>query len=366
MRVILSAIAVGLILVMSQQQSYAKKPFEPTGALPDECPGCDSYGYASCDCESPTCGECCSAECCTACCSAPTWQFFGDFLYMRPRDAEVVYGVPFNGPETSPPDVPIQVGRTGIVDPGYEPAFRVGFARALNRYASLGATYTYFDGATSDQISTSSPYVIRSMVSHPSTLSASGDGLDASAVYGVDFDLADFDYRGLIACDSHHSLNYLVGARYARLDQGFAAQFAVNGVETVQTEVHFDGGGIRVGLEGERHAANSGLMVYGRGMASFVAGEFRGWYHQGNTYDPTVAETSWKTGRIVTILDLELGIGWTSASGRWHFSGGYLISAWMNTVKTDDFIRGVQSNNFVGLGDTLTFDGLTARAEVRY
>jgi len=35
-------------------------------------------------------------------------------------------------------------------------------------------------------------------------------------------------------------------------------------------------------------------------------------------------------------------------------------------VMTDEFIHAVQTNNFVDLGDTLTFDGLVVRAECRF
>ena len=73
-----------------------------------------------------------------------------------------------------------------------------------------------------------------------------------------------------------------------------------------------------------------------------------------------------KGSRIVTILDLEMGIGWTSCSGCFRLTGGYVVSSWLNTVKTADFIRAVQQNNFGGLNGTTTFDGLVARAEVRF
>ena len=117
-------------------------------------------GEAGCGNE---CGDCCECGCCL-----PRWRFFGDYLYLRPRNAEVVYGVAFNGPVTSPTDVPIQIAPTGVVDFDYESAFRVGFAGAVGDCSSVGLSYTYFFADTAHSISTSSPYVIRSMVSHPS------------------------------------------------------------------------------------------------------------------------------------------------------------------------------------------------------
>ena len=77
-------------------------------------------------------------------------------------------------------------------------------------------------------------------------------------------------------------------------------------------------------------------------------------------------DTSWQAGRVVPVLDLELGAGWTSPGGCLRLSAGYLVSAWFNTVTTEDFIRAVQANDFVDLGDNLTFDGLRANAEWRF
>ena len=51
---------------------------------------------------------------------------------------------------------------------------------------------------------------------------------------------------------------------------------------------------------------------------------------------------------------------------RVQLTAGYVFSAWFNTVKTQEFIRSVQQNDFLDLGDTLTFDGLVARAELRF
>jgi hypothetical protein len=312
-------------------------------------------------CDADICWDGCEVPC-----AAPKWNIYGEFLYLRPRNGEVPYGVVMDGPTTSPPDVPIQVSPLGIVDPDYEPAFRIGFERAIGPCTTVGASYTNFDSRDTDSLSTSEEYVVRSMVAHPSTLTASSDGLNANASYGIDFELADLEFRSLIGSDDCHTLNYLVGIRYSHLAQGFRSQFAVNGEETVLTDIRFDGGGFRVGLEGERYLGCTRFMVYGRGMASFVAGDFRARYAQGTAYDASVVDTAWRGGRVVPILDLELGMGWSSWSGRWRLQAGYLFSAWYNTVKTDEIIQAVQTNNFADLGDTLTFDGFSIRGEYRF
>lgn len=277
------------------------------------------------------------------------------------------FAVGIDGPIVAPPPSnPIQVTPYAVVDPSYEPGGRVGFSRALDECSNLAATYTHFESTAQDQISIAAPDVIRSLVSHPLSISASTDFLFGRASYGIDFQLADVEYRRVFSCGELHSMSYIAGARYAHLTQDFAAYFESLGTETVTTGIEFHGGGLRVGWEGERHARKCGLMVYGRATASLVAGEFQAEYLQVDSFDPTVVDTAWQGGQIITMLDLELGVGWASPSGRHRFTAGYVFDGWFNTVKTDQWIAAVQSNDLRGLGDTLTFDGLTARAEFRF
>ena len=327
----------------------------------------DSIGQSlSAGCE-PSCGGCDSpgGSCSTAkagCRCAPSWQFFADFLYLRPRSAEVLYAAPIGTDGVAPPD-PIQTGRLGVVDFEYDPAYRAGFTCALDDCASLGVTYTQYEGKTRDAIVTTYPYAVRAMADHPWT--SVPDGYLAVAATGIDFDLVDMDYRGMMLCSERHAVNYLAGLRYAYLEQGFFSRFGLGSQETAFTDIRFDGGGIRLGLEGERYlmGGGSGLMIYGRGLASFVAGEFESQYRQdGNAR----ADACFNTGRIVPILDLELGAGWTLWDGRLRFSGGYVFSAWYNVLKTDDFIQAIRAQNPSDLSSQLTFDGLVMRAECRF
>jgi len=322
----------------------------------------DCCGMNSCNVAS---GGCCNP--CADPCRPCQRRVFGEFLYLRPRNAEIAYAVPIDGPIVPPPvPNPVQVGPVAIVDPDYQPGFRVGFGCGLDECSDLAVTYTHFESSTSDSTSIAAPDVIRSMVAHPSSQSAATDFLQASAWYGLDFDLVDVDYRAAFCLGQTYSVSYLVGVRYCGIQQDFGALFANNGTELVTTDITFDGGGIRLGLEGEQRARRSGLLVYGNTSVSFVAGEFKTRFFQGQSLDPTVVDTAWKAGRIVTMLDLELGLGWANPSGSLRFTTGYLFSAWFNTVKTDEFINAVHANDFINLGDTLTFDGLVTRVELRY
>jgi hypothetical protein len=97
-----------------------------------------------------------------------------------------------------------------------------------------------------------------------------------------------------------------------------------------------------------------------------LAGEIRTRYFFGNTADPSIVDTNWKAGRLIPMLDLELGAGWQSPCGHYRFTVGYEISMWFNSVTTDEWIHSVGANNPADMKDTMTFDGLTARAEYRF
>jgi len=352
-------------MVYPQQMAYppnvalmAAQPISPQGPVQDPVGNGATAMGAACPCN-----ECC----CEPCCCDPPWQFFGEFLYLRPRDAEVAYGVPQNGPISEPEDVRVQIGPTAVADFDYEPAFRAGFSGALGDCGRLGASYTRLEAQTSDSTSISPPYVLHSLVAHPGTASASQQFLDASAAYSMDFDLIDVDFSRIMSCSPRHKLCCVLGARYAGSQQDFIADFSEpTNREVVTTNIHFDGGGIRVGLDTEFYSANRCWVVYGRGMASFVAGEFRAIYTYDDLYGQQSVYTDWQAGRVVTMLDLEVGAGWTSPNGYWRLTGGYMVSGWFNALNADEFINAVQTNEFAGLSDTMTFDGAVARAELRF
>jgi len=318
------------------------------------------------------CGDCSACACdpcgCDPCRCGPNWFAFGDYLYMRPRDTEVAYAVPIDGPIDEPDDPKIQIGPTAVADFDYESAFRVGFGAGLGDMMSMGATYTYFDTDTSSSTSVLPGDLVHTLVSHRQTDTASQQFLSATADYSMDFDLVDVDFRRVLSCGCGHQITCLLGARYAGLQQDFMAEFsAPNNEETVTTDVHFDGGGIRVGLDAEWYGRNRRCFVYGRSAASFVAGEFKGTYTQEDLFGQDVIYTDWQAGRIVTMLDLEVGIGFSSRNGRMRASAGYMVSGWFNTVNTDEFIRAVAvTSDFTGLNNSMSLDGAVVRAEIRF
>ncbi|MBL9122241.1 MAG: hypothetical protein JNG90_01325 [Planctomycetaceae bacterium] len=321
--------------------------------------------------DSGLCGESPAAcSTCDTCCAPPYWRhqtsIWGEYLYLRPRNAEVPYAVPIDGPVAPVIGNGIQNGPTATVNPGYQSAFAVGGSWALSDFNSIRLRYAHFDQLTSDAASISPPDVLRALVTHPLGTNAATDTLDASASLNLRYNIADLVYAGVWWGGDNFVVNYFGGGRYLNFQQDFNALFSTIGTTPVDANITFDGGGIQLGLDAERRSCRTGLLVYGRASSSFVVGQFNASYRQADATGVAIAANSFEAGRIVPMLDLELGIGWAGPGGRWRFTAGYVVNAWFNTISTNDYIQAVQANNFNGMSNTITFDGLTVRGTLQF
>jgi len=354
-------------LVEPADEPNGNSPFSTSGYSEamkrDEGGGAASGGGGSCGVGRS--GSCGSASCCNDGCD-PFWAhrsgFFAEFLVLRARGADVAYAEPRNGVD---PATAVAFGGVATASPNYDPSgFRLGGVYALDRCSSLRFAYTYYNTETDGSVFANPPLSVHSLVTDPHTYTAASDSLAALSRYRIGFQFADLDYRRLIAGGRNWALNYAVGARYAHLGQNFReAQPIGPGSTGVATNVNFDGGGSRVGLLGERKANNRGFLFYGKAFADILVGNFRSNYRQMNNFQQTQVWTSWKDFRPVPILEYELGAGWQSKSGRFRVSGGYYFAAWFNTVTTSNYIQAVQTNNYVNVGNAITFDGIVGRLQ---
>ncbi len=314
----------------------------------------------------------------------PRWAHrtgvFGEYLLLRPRDSEVAYGVLADnvGNFLETGENLIQRSRVFLVDPGYSSNYRLGGTLAFSDCSSLRLTYSSYYGSDRDARSFDPQNVgdarIVPISLHPFPQDASQFPLDAQARSAIQYKTADVDFRSVLWASELGALNYLVGGRYAHLDQRYASLYGGTGMaEQADSRVRFDGGGLRFGLDGERHHSRSGFLLYGHSVVSLVAGQFHARYQYESDLNPSVpvVDTGWNADRIVSTLDLELGVGWQSRCGHLRVTSGYMISSWFNSVTTDQWLRAVGRNNYVGQPDgmsydTLMFDGLTVRAELRF
>lgn len=326
-------------------------------------------GHGDC-CEqfSPCDDAACHCVPCEPCCVP--FFVFGEFLYLRASDADVAHAQQQNGIGGAGT---VPFGRIGTVDIDYEPAYRFGGGIGLDACSSLIVSYTRFDGNGSDLLV--APTVpggggaVGSLVQHPGAAITASAG-PVTADYDIDYHLADVLFRDVWRSGNCYVLNYSVGAQYANLDQEFSQSGIFSGgsagVIDTDTDIEFDGGGIKVGLDGERWLT-SRLSVYGKASASALSGRFNSRYSlENSTTDVLLAEAIWKDNRVISLVEYELGLALTSCNSRWRGSVGYLFQHWGNVVTTSGLIQGVQADNYSDISDVISFDGLTSRLEYRW
>jgi major outer membrane protein len=303
----------------------------------------------------------------------PFWThrsgIFGEYLYLHATGVDMAHAIQQNGvggPGTTPN------GRVGTIDQNFSPAWRVGFVDALDSCSSIQGSYTNFRSHGGDTLGAQAGVgsTVSSQVLHPESLNAGSTSSLVRAVNDIDFQLAEIEYRRLLTGGMQHALNFTVGGRYGKLDQQFqqTGNFAppIGSIQTT-TNITFQGGGLRTGLDGQWNFGNTNLALYGKGFISLLFGRFNSSYTQLDTTSTIVqANSTWADNRVVPILEYEVGVSWTSSNNRWRITTGYYTAFWFNAVTTPQYVQAVQTANFVNLGQTIAFDGLVSRLEFRF
>lgn len=334
-------------------------------------PSC-STGCCSCACND--CNHCCASKCCNGTCIHRTGAF-ASYLYLTPRNNDLAFAIPYDGivPPGGPGGGSVPIGDVAVADLDYSSGFNVGFNLAIDCCSSITASYTWFDTDTSNAITVDAPNVVLPLITLPATFNAGFTAQQARADYDLQYQLVDVDYRALLWSCKGSYVNYTVGARYAHMESSLRSVFPFaqpDGTTFVDADINFDGAGIRFGLEGERRIfRRSGLSVYGKGHISALAGEFNSNYAQYTQFQGE-GNTGWSDDRVITISELELGIGWTNRCGNLRVSAGYYFAFWDNVVTMPEYINAVQTPSYVDVNndddDNIAFDGLIIRTELLF
>ena len=316
-------------------------------------------------------GECatdCCDEGCDTCCG-PFWchrhRIFGEYLYLTAREQHLDFATPVDGATATA----VPLGRTAVLDPGYESGWRMGAGLAIDRCTSLVFEWTNYENEAARQLQLPGGNppnsFLRSEITHPSTVNVAADSLAASGSYGIDFQVGDVGITRTLKGDCCQRLNGTVGLRYGNIEQDLRSQQRILTDIIVNTDIDFEGYGPRFALDYERQNCK-GLLAYARGGVSLLFGRADADYLQRSVFAGTQAAAGIFEHRLVPQCELELGAGWESPNGAFRLTGGYLLSAWSNLITTPSFIDGVQANEIDDIDETLIFDGLTVRAEILF
>jgi hypothetical protein len=253
----------------------------------------------------------------------------------------------------------------------YQPAFRVGVGIGLDACSSFIVSYTRYDGNGDDLLVV--PTIpggggaVGSLVHHPGAGITSSQG-PLTAEYDLSYHLVDFVFRDLWRGSDCYVINYSIGGQFANMSQEFSQNGlfsgSSNGAIDTDTDINFNGGGIKVGLDGERRLGGR-VSVYGKIYAAALSGQFSSDYTMQNvSTDTLLAAAQWEDNRVISLVEYELGMAYTSCNQHWRVTAGYMFQHWGNMVTTSNFIDGVQANNYTDLSDGLGFNGLTTRLEI--
>ena len=321
-------------------------------------------GHCESDCCEDCCDDCCSCGDCCSCCD-DFWRHrntaFGEFLVLEATGTDVRFAQRQPG------------GAGGLiesVDEDFDSGYRVGFSKAITDCVSLGASFAQFRSHSVGSLAESNDgdNDVRSLVLYPGTPAAGDTTGFAEAFHDSDFQTVDLELSWLMTGSSRHAVNGIVGARYGQLEQNFLQHGAYgqppDEVEA-ETDIEFHGTGMRLGLDARRRTGQTPLSFYGKTLINVLFGEFSSEFQQVNYASQTTdAAVSWHDERVVPVLECELGAVWTE--GHWRLTTGYQAAFWFNAVTTPAFLDAVQTDDYAGVGETITFHGLVTRLEFRY
>ncbi len=131
------------------------------------------------------------------------------------------------------------------------------------------------------------------------------------------------------------------------------------------SNLSFEGGGPRVGLEGRRYFGSSNwCSVYLKGDISVLLGQMQQQITRLDQ-DQFVTTQTARGRRIIPVTELEAGMS-ARITARSLFSAGYLFSAWHDLGFRDQFNFVTQLEDQFDTANILGFDGFFARIEVGY
>jgi hypothetical protein len=326
---------------------------------PASCSSCKSGHCPDAEPAGPSCGADCQKK------KNCHFDVFGDFLYWNVRGTNVPFAQAFDG--VDPLAVPR--GAVGVALPTFSKGFRAGAGVSLNDHSWLIGTFTYYDNNTHAKLEAGDGQVLHSLLVFPTTVNSAFDSNKADATYGVQLEMGDLDFKCAFVDTTCLQLSYLAGVRYAHMRESLTSNMNILGTTTIDSHINFEGGGPRVGLDGE-YRIKGGFYGYGKGILSLLGGHYSGLYEQRNIFAGLQAQTQIGDDRIVPVLELELGVGWVSPQGHIRAAAGYYVSGWFNAMTMTSLVRGIQNNDFTtnsnNFRDTMTFDGFVGHVEFRY
>jgi len=306
-------------------------------------------------------------------CPQPWWAHrtgvFGEFLYLTAGSSDIIHAI--ESAVAAP--APIEpTGPVGIVDMEAQPGYRAGLTLASSPCSSLNLIFTRWDGDAADlfEADDAQNFVAISQVLHPVLDNAGVQSIVSNATHEMSFQNVDVNYRHIWKQTQCTVINWTAGLRYGGMEQDFVGNQldgAANGLARVTTDIDFEGFGISGGLDLERYSCKTGLFIYGKGLASLMAGDWEATYrHENLQIGGGVIANAYEDFHATPTLEGEIGLGWMNPGGHIRLQTGMMMSGWYESVSTRGYIDAVRNGNLIDIGETITFSGLTTRLSILF
>jgi hypothetical protein len=280
-----------------------------------------------------------------------------EYLFLKPRrrdlDFVIVDSIDNGRPE----------GFVESADWEARSGVRAGLAYRFASGWEAGFVYTYFHSDRAASVTAPQFGTLYATWTHPGTVEQVAA---ATALTSLTYNVFDAEvgrwYHPCGALD----LRPFGGLRFAQIDQGldifYDGRDAAN--DMVQSPIEFEGGGIRVGGEGEWRCC-CGLGFYGRAAASLLMGNFRTLTAETNDGGLTpVSSVADNFQKIVPVIELGLGVAYKYRNLR--LRAGYEFTNWFGLVDSTDFADDVHQGKIFHRWSDLSLDGLAIRAELAF
>ncbi|MGL5095308.1 MAG: Lpg1974 family pore-forming outer membrane protein, partial [Planctomycetia bacterium] len=279
--------------------------------------------------------------------------FTGDWLLWKPRRRALDFAI-VDGSANGRPN-----GTVESADWETASGFRFGAGyRVGGEEWTVGGVYTYFHSDDQRGLAAPAGGTLYTTLTSPAIIE---EATSADAGTNLDYDVVDLEVTRHFEPGECLKVWLTGGGRFAWIDQNLSVLY--NGADAdnayVQSDINFDGAGLRVGGGGQ-YAIGMGLNVYGSAYGSLLAGDFRTNLLETNSSGTaTNVDVREKYYTVVPVAEMAFGLGYER--GNMHLKLGYEITNWFNMVDSIDFTDDLHEGKPSRRLSDLSLDGLTLR-----
>lgn len=291
------------------------------------------------------------------------WAVYGDYLYMKARQTELDYAIPYAALSS--------IGDVASVEPDFESGFRVG---AKGQKDAVGFDIAYTSLSSSGNDSVSDPVngdIAGTLIIDNLTAVAQGNIESATARYDVESRAFDANATHDLVKNRRLNVKALGGVKVASIEEEFDVRYdelGSNDFVTVRQTTDMDAFGVNLGLTGGFQLF-PGVTLTGTAIYSpMIADVDQAFIYANNTTNPQINLTD-NTSRLVSMLDLRVGADvqvYNSPTTQVLVNLGYEFQSLFNypglLKHTNESGEITMDHN----DSTLTFDGFRGGVTIRW